>query len=89
MAAKINILPTKKKYVSWTLPVVSMKVATTAQNGKHGCRVFFFFPAGDGCRNLKSWVPDTIIFSDRRLWRPSKLYPVARFSDNKKKQNLP
>jgi hypothetical protein len=42
MAAKISILQTKH-CGSWTLSVVSMKVETTAQNKKHGCRVFSVF----------------------------------------------
>jgi hypothetical protein len=87
MAAKISILQTKH-CGSWTLSVVSMKVETTAQNKKHGCRVFFCFPASDGCRSLKSRVPDTIRFSDRRLWRLSKFYPVARSNDNEKNKKL-
>jgi hypothetical protein len=55
---------------------------------RQSCFFFVCFPAGDGCRNLKSRVPDTISFSDRRLWRPSKLYPVPRFSDNEKNKKF-
>jgi hypothetical protein len=74
MAATTSILATKNCF---------REVETTALDEKHGCRVSSVFLRVMNAAKCKTRFPDTISFSNRRLWRLSEFYPVAWFNGNK------
>jgi hypothetical protein len=65
-----------------------MEVATTALEEQHGCRVSSVFLRVMDAAKCKSRFPDTISFSNRRLWRLSEFYPVAWFNGNKRNKKF-